>query len=236
MPKKSASTPVPATLEELLAQVRQGRLSRRRFLTSVAAAGASATALATLAAALNQIGHASPSAHPAGQSGTEQQNLQLHQKHVAQQQQRLTPTPRSEAAPGGPLTVLDSSPGASHAHIEQMVQKLMEDYHEDAVVEDMLMPAPIVGREAIANRKRAEFLGISGAEIHILQRFAMGDQVIAEWIVTGTHTGDLWGFPATDQAIQIRGLTAVTRRDGKITKESLYYDADEVRRQLTRVS
>jgi steroid delta-isomerase-like uncharacterized protein len=233
MRKKSAAAHAPATLEDLLAQVRLGRLSRRRFLTSVAAAGASATAVATLAAVLKHQGRAPTPARPTEPSGTEQQNLQLHQQHIAQQQQRLL-TPRSETAPGGPLAVAGTAAAAATAQIEQMVQKLMEDYHEDAVVEDMLMSAPIVGREAIANRKRAEFLGISGAKIHVLQRFAMGDQVVAEWIVTGTHTGDLWGFPATGQSIQIRGLTAVTRRDGKITKESLYYDADEVRRQLTR--
>ncbi|HLW02790.1 MAG TPA: ester cyclase [Ktedonobacterales bacterium] len=232
MRKKPASPPVPATLEELLAQVRLGHLSRRRFLIGVAAAGASATAVATLASVLKHQGSAPPPTQPAAPSGTEQQNLQLHQQHISQQSQRPN-APHSDVAPHGPL-VAASSAAASNARIEQMVQKLMEDYHEDAVVEDMLMAAPIVGRAAIADRKRAEFLGISNAAIDIQQRFALGDQVIAEWIVTGTHTGDLWGYPATGQSIHIRGLTAVTRRDGKITKESLYYDADDVRRQLTR--
>lgn len=229
MPKKSASSPVPSTIEELLSQVRLGRLSRRRFLTTLAAAGASATAVATLTAVLKQSSHTAAPTNAAGSSATEQQNLQLHQQHIVHQSQRA-PTPRSETAPGGPLAVtLASTP-----QVEQMVQQLMQDYHEDAVVEDSLMETPIVGRAAIANRKRAEFLGISGAQIHITQRFALGDQVVAEWVVTGTHAGDLWGFPASGQAINIRGLTAVTRRDGKISKESLYYDAAEVRRQLTR--
>ncbi len=231
MRKKPASPPAPATLEELLAQVRRGRLSRRRFLIGVAAAGASATAIATLASVLKHQGSAPTSTHPAPPSNTEQQNLQLHQQHISQQAQSQ-PTPQSEAAPRGPLVAANSS-AAFNAQIEQRLQKLMEDYHEDAVVEDMLMGAPIVGRAAIAERKRAEFLGISSAAIDIQQRFALGDQVIAEWIMTGVHTGDLWGFPATGHAVRIQGLTAVTRRDGKITKESLYYDADEVRRQLT---
>lgn len=230
MPKKSASSPVPSTIEELLSQVRLGRLSRRRFLTTLAAAGASATAVATLTAVLKQSSHTAAPANASGSSATEGQNLKLHQQHIAHQSQSA-PAPRSETAPGGPLAV---TLAAGSARVEQMVQKLMEDYHEDAVVEDSLMEAPIVGRAAIADRKRAEFLGISSAAIHVSQRFALGDQVIAEWIVTGTHAGDLWGFPASGQAIHIRGLTAVTRRDGKISKESLYYDAAEVRRQLTR--
>ena len=229
MPKKPAPSPIPSSFEELLAQVRLGHLSRRRFLAIVAGAGASATAVATLAAVLKHPAQtpAAP-AHPAGQSGTDQQNLQLHQQHIAQRQQR-TPPPRSETAPGGPLVAAPLL-----AQVERMVQKLMEDYHEEAVVEDMLMGAPIVGREAIANRKRAEFLGISSAAIEVTQRFAFGDQVVAEWVMTGVHSGDLWGFPATGQSVRVRGLTVVTRRAGKITRESLYYDADEVRRQLTR--
>lgn len=229
MSKKSTPSPVPSSFEELLAQVRLGHLSRRRFLAIVAGAGASATAIATLAAVLKRPAQAPAApAHPAGQSGTEQQNLQLHQQHIAQQQQRA-PAPRSETVPGGPLVAAPVL-----AQVEQMVQKLVADYHEDAVVDDLLMGAPIVGREAIANRKRAEFLGVSSAAIEVTQRFAFGDQVVAEWVMTGVHSGDLWGFPATGQSIRVRGLTVVTRRAGKITRESLYYDADEVRRQLTR--
>jgi steroid delta-isomerase-like uncharacterized protein len=230
MRKKSASQNTPATLEDMLAQVRQGRLSRRRFLMAVAAAGASATAVATLASVLKQ--RSSAPAQPTTPSDTEQQNLHLHQQHISQQTQRQ-PTPHTDTAPRGPLAAT-SSLAAFHERVEQMVQKLMQDYHEDAVVEDSLMGAPIVGRAAIADRKRAEFLGISNAAIDIQQRFAIGDQVIAEWVMTGIHTGDLWNFPATGNAVRIQGLTAVTRRDGKITRESLYYDADEVRRQLTR--
>jgi steroid delta-isomerase-like uncharacterized protein len=229
---KKSSSPVPAHLEDLLAQVRQGRLSRRRFLAIVAGAGASATAVATLASVLKH--QSSAPTRPATPSDTEQQNLQLHQQHIAHQSQR-PPLPRSEVAPRGPLAA-ESAAAAAMARIEHMLQQLMEDYHEDAVVEDMLIAAPIVGRAAIADRKRAEFLGISNAAINIQQRFALGDQVIAEWIVTGTHSGDLWGYPASGHAIQIRGLTAVTRLAGKITREALYYDADEVRRQLTRAS
>ncbi len=234
MPKKPHPSPVPSSFEELLAQVRLGHLSRRRFLAIVAGAGASATAIATLTAVLKHPAQTpAVPAQPAEQSGTEQQNLQLHQQHIAQQQQRA-PTPRSETGPGGPLVAARSVDAAVLARVEQMVQKLVEDYHEDAVVEDALLGAPIVGRAAIANRKRAEFLGVSSAAIEVTRRFAFGDQVVAEWVMTGVHSGDLWGFPATGQTIRVHGLTVVTRRAGKITRESLYYDADEVRRQLTR--
>ena len=229
MPKKFAPSH-PASFEELLARVRQGRLTRRRFLAIAAAAGASAAAVATLAEVLKHPAHAPAPAPAQEPSGAEQQNLQLHQQHLDQQQRRTNPP--SGMVPGGPLVAV--LPAEAAARVEPLVQKLMEDYHEDAVVEDMLMEAPIVGRAAIADRKRAEFLGISNAAINVTQRFAFGDQVIAEWVVTGTHSGDMWGFPATGQAITIRGLTAVTRHDGKISKESLYYDAADVRRQLTR--
>ena len=210
MPKKPSSTPLPASFEELLARVRRGHLSRRRFLTIVAAAGASAAAVATLAEVLKHQSHAPAPAPAQEPSGTEQQNLQLHQQHIDQQQRRTNPP--SGMVPGGPLVAVVP------AQVEQLVQKLMEDYHEDAVVEDTPTDAPIVGREAIAARKRTEFLGISHAAIDVTQRFAFGDQVIAEWIMTGTHSGDLWGFPVTGQSIRIQGLTAVTARAARSAK------------------
>jgi steroid delta-isomerase-like uncharacterized protein len=234
MKKKITPIAYPTTIEDWIRLVGTGRVSRRRFITQLTAAGASATALATLLAASRQLGHTSAAAQPAVPTTTEQQNLQLHDTHLARQQQRLQPPPASQQ------TSPANQPGSGRLHphieaqIESRVSAIMEDYHQDAVVEDMLVGAPLVGREAIANRKHAEFTGVTGATIQINRRFAYGDQVIAEWTASGTHTGDFWGFPATGRSFSIRGLTVVTRRDGKIVKESLYYDIEDMRRQLTR--
>jgi steroid delta-isomerase-like uncharacterized protein len=219
MGKEPNHVPLASTIEEWVTLLRTRQVSRRQFITQLTEAGASATALATLLAAVHYRNQAPAPSQRSSTSVTEHQNLQLHEAHIAQQQHPQAPP--------------SSDPDQLHPHIERRVSALMDDYHQDAVVEDMLV-GTLIGHEAIAHRKRAEFTSMTGTGIHISQRFAYGDQVIAEWMVSGTHSGDFWGFPATGQSFSIRGLTVVTRRDGRIVKESLYYDVADVRRQLMR--
>ena len=109
---------------------------------------------------------------------------------------------------------------------------LNNDYAENAVVEDSMHSEPFVGRSAIMARKNIIFAAASEANITVTNRIVQGNQVTAEWIATGVHTGDLPGLPASGRSFSLRGVTVVIRQDGKIVRESLYYDAAELRRQL----
>lgn len=81
-------------------------------------------------------------------------------------------------------------------------------------------------------RKSAGFAAMPDMKIEVTNRIAMGDQLTVEWIARGTHLQDYPGLPATGRSFAIPGVTVVIRRDGKIVRESLYYDMAEVRRQL----
>ena len=61
----------------------------------------------------------------------------------------------------------------------------------------------------------------------------MGSELTAIWEVTGLHSGPYYNLPATGRRISISGATVITRRDGKIAQETLYYDAEDMLRQLT---
>ncbi len=137
-----------------------------------------------------------------------------------------------------------SIPGDNNAqHIQQHqqhmanqatgnVQQLQHDYHVDAIVEDSMFPQPIVGREAILARKSAGFAAMPDMTITPTNRIVHGDQLTVEWIATGTHAHDYPGLPATGRSFSIPGVTVVVRREGKIVRESLYYDMARVQRQL----
>lgn len=112
------------------------------------------------------------------------------------------------------------------------VQQLQDDYHENAIVEDSLFPQPFVGREAIMARKGAGFASMPDLTITPTNRIVKGDQLTVEWVASGTHQKDYPGLPATGRAFSIPGVTVVVRRNGKIVRESLYYDMTEVHRQL----
>ena len=112
------------------------------------------------------------------------------------------------------------------------VDALHNDYAHNAVVEDSMYAAPLVGRGAIMGRKNVVMTAASDSRITVTNRLVHGNQVSVEWVATGTHTGDLPGLPASGRPFSIRGVTVVIRQDGKIVRESLYYDVEELRRQL----
>jgi len=112
------------------------------------------------------------------------------------------------------------------------IRQLQHDYHENAIVEDSMFPQPFVGHEAIMNRKNAGFAAMPDLKFTVTNRIARGDQLTVEWIATGTHKVDYPGLPATGRTFSIPGVTVVVRRNGKIVRESLYYNMVEVQRQL----
>ena len=110
---------------------------------------------------------------------------------------------------------------------------LRNDYAEHAVVEDSLYEQPFVGRDAIMARKEVGFAASTDAHIAVTNRVVHENQVTVEWVATGKHTGELAGLPATHRSYAIHGVTVVVREHGKIVRESLYYDIEDVRRQLS---
>jgi steroid delta-isomerase-like uncharacterized protein len=112
------------------------------------------------------------------------------------------------------------------------VAKMMLDYRDDAVVNDPLFGKPLVGKLAIATHKTAEMIALSDVTMNVSDRWTMGSELTAIWEVTGIHSGPYYNLPATGRRISISGATVVTRRDGKIAQETLYYDADDMLRQL----
>ncbi len=109
---------------------------------------------------------------------------------------------------------------------------LNQDYAENAIVEDSMHPQPFIGRTAIMERKNVITSAASDAKITITNRLVTGHQVTAEWVATGVHTGDLPGLPASGRPFSIHGVTVVIRHEGKIVREALYYDVNQLYRQL----
>ena len=91
---------------------------------------------------------------------------------------------------------------------------------------------PLIGRAAIMSRKGMGMAAIPDLQIKITNRVAHGNQVSAEWVATGTHNGDLPGMPATGRPFTLRGVTVTIRQNGKIVRESLYYDLHDLQRQI----
>lgn len=215
-------------IEQLVHRVQQQDLPRSRFIAILTGLGASATGVATLLSSADTATAAMlpPRRAPVSQP-TQDHNKNLHAAHVRRQAHA---TQQTAAAGTSPAAQATETMSASHA---RKLQAIMDDYADNAVVEDPFFAAPVVGKEAIAQRKRAEMASIRDATIEVAHRFAHRNQVVAEWIMRGTHQDNFLGYPGTGRQIEVRGLTVVTREDGKITRESLHYDVADVHRQLS---
>ncbi len=109
---------------------------------------------------------------------------------------------------------------------------LHHDYAENAIYEDSMYEKPCLGRAAIMERKNVITSAASDAKITVTNRIVTGNQVTAEWVATGIHTGDLPGLAASDRPFSIHGVTVVVRHEGKIVREALYYDVKQLYKQL----
>ena len=112
------------------------------------------------------------------------------------------------------------------------VQGMSADYADNAVVDDPLFARPFVGREAISQRFAAEVASVPDRELTILNRAVIGNQLVVEWEARGTHTQPFLGIGGNGQRYVLRGTTIVTRHNGKIVRESHYFDTHELLRQI----
>ena len=124
-------------------------------------------------------------------------------------------------------------------HLQKQTQGdidgLHDDYAHNAVVEDSMYSESFVGHQAILSRKQMNATAFSNLNIEVVNRVAQNQQVTVEWVASGIHNGDLPGIPASGRPFSIRGVTVAVRQNGKIVRESIYYDMNEVKRQLITV-
>jgi steroid delta-isomerase-like uncharacterized protein len=66
----------------------------------------------------------------------------------------------------------------------------------------------------------------------VTSRFASGTQGGVEWVMRGTHRGDLPGMPATGKQVEVRGASILEFADGKIRRCSDYWDMATFLKQL----
>ena len=190
------------TIPQMVDDVRAGKMPRRQFIKTLSVMGISAAGIGAISTAAARSFTTTPG-----------------------NQEKL-----DKAVGAEKLTQLHDQ------HLEHQSQgnidALQHDYAHNAVVEDNMYRDPLVGRNAIMGRKNVGFAAIPDLKITVTNRVVHGQQVSVEWVASGTHSGDFPGLPASGRSFSINGVTVVVRKDGKIVRESLYYDMAEVHRQL----
>jgi steroid delta-isomerase-like uncharacterized protein len=92
----------------------------------------------------------------------------------------------------------------------------------DVVAADVLtpkiMPGLPPGIEGAKVVHQTTLRGMPDFHTAIDDLIAEGDKVVARVTMTGTHTGDFWGMPATGRRVKFTGIYVVRIAGGKIVE------------------
>jgi steroid delta-isomerase-like uncharacterized protein len=95
------------------------------------------------------------------------------------------------------------------------VEKMLSFHTDDVFVENLADGTVTRGKEEL----RAYLVRISGAfsdfKVEVTSYFVSGDRQCEEWVMSGIHTGDYMGMPATGKRFSFRGATVRKLREGK---------------------
>ncbi len=89
-------------------------------------------------------------------------------------------------------------------------------------------------REGFKNRIRQSRGPFPDQRFTVHEMVAEADKVVASWLWTGTHKGDIPGFPASGKQLSMSGITVYYFDAGKICGHWQMVDRAGVYRQLTR--
>jgi len=88
----------------------------------------------------------------------------------------------------------------------------------EAVLTPRIMPGMKPGLEGARQVHAISLIGMPDWHTRIDDLIAEDDKVVARITMTGTHTGDFWGIPATGTKVEFTGIYIVRIVDGKIVE------------------
>jgi len=101
---------------------------------------------------------------------------------------------------------------------------LINDTNFDDSITLLYSPENIVGIDNFKAYYSNFVNGFSNVEFTMVDVFGQGDKIVKHWRFKGTHTGDFFGMPATNNNVDIDGVTLVEMKNGKIAKEQDFMD------------
>lgn len=108
-------------------------------------------------------------------------------------------------------------------------------FAKDGVYVDASVGVPQVGRRAAIDNVIAVFIrAVPDCKWEIRgDPIATGDSIAFEWTFSGTNTGG-WGggIPATNQKLNLHGVSFIRLKDGKIAYQGDYYDGVTMNKQM----
>jgi steroid delta-isomerase-like uncharacterized protein len=99
-------------------------------------------------------------------------------------------------------------------------------YADDAVWEEVPLGIALQGHAEIAAHLQQLFSATPDISYTVTAGFSTADQAVAEWVISGTLTGNFPGLPpGSGQSYSVRGVSLFQLVDGEIVRYTEYWDA-----------
>ena len=115
----------------------------------------------------------------------------------------------------------------------QDVDRCMNLYSDDIVFQDFSFGDPIEGKKALEKAVRG-FVG-KAYTFELIEWFGGGDCLVVEWNWKANHTGVFVGVNAAGKRTEVRGVSVLKLKGGRIALQHDYWDGATVLRQLGAV-
>jgi steroid delta-isomerase-like uncharacterized protein len=114
------------------------------------------------------------------------------------------------------------------------VEKLLPLFTDNVDYEDVTLGAVNHGSNELRDFATATFGGFADMKFELKSRLvaADGKSGAMEWVWRGRQTKDFPGLPATNKPFEVRGATVVEFTDGKISRNSDYWDLATYMKQV----
>jgi steroid delta-isomerase-like uncharacterized protein len=112
------------------------------------------------------------------------------------------------------------------------MERLLSLFTADAIYEDVTMGVVNRGPAELRAFGEGFFAGFPDLTFELQSHFADGTRGSGEWVLRGTHTGDLPGMPATGKRVEVRGASVFEFAGDKIRRCSDYWDMATLLKQL----
>ena len=122
--------------------------------------------------------------------------------------------------------------GMGEAWDSHDVEKIVSFYTDDCLYEDLAVGAEKRGKKEVIEFIREFFVGFPDVKITITGTFFSNDRVCLEWVMAGTHSGNLPGMPATGKTISVRGAGVQEIEENRVCRQSDYYNMATLLQQL----
>lgn len=94
----------------------------------------------------------------------------------------------------------------------------------DVLYEDVAAGRVMRTPNEVADWVRENIAWSSDFHFELTSQVESDDNLHCEWVLSGTHTGDLRGIPATGRQFNVRGASIVRMQDGRIREQRDYSD------------